>query len=765
MQKAKFKERLKLPKEARLILYQCAIFALGMVLMPVKFMFGTYPFGLALVSACKKHTPFAFAGALFSVIFFMKSSPVYIVALIGIFALRMVSSLFKRNEIARATLGEKTGGKIAKIMFCEGIELKVSIGALCALGIGIYNVIANGYLYYDIFVLVFSTVFLGIMTYAFSGAFEGQAKKRSFLFAMSSFSFALAYALSGREIHGVDLSIVLSYAIVLYLSRHISGTVAGSVGLILGLVQGAFAPAFAIGGIVSGFLWGVSPYLAIMSGFIMSMGYGIFASGYEAVVILASELLFASLVMYPLLRFEIIPKPSFLSGTENKTIGEYHLETKGKEMKDRLSLLSSSYNDIAKIFRGLSTKTKNPEREAYMDMALETCEGYCYNCPKESICWERDTITTQENINKMGEAIFVNSQVLKGDVDEKFLHRCPNIDKIMEELNKKRRDIVSEGIKNDKLEISACDYELTAKIIASMLDEGELKRELNKEMTDKSIKACARCGLVIDKIEVLGKDSYEIIASGVDIQRSRCTEAELVRELENSLKISLSEPEIESDGAFATIRIKSKRAVDIKTYQASSVLDGGDINGDTVSVFEGYNNKFYMLICDGMGSGREAGLTSQMCADFLEKILSVTNEKDLALSMLNMIVRAKNLECSSTVDLLELDLTNAEGRFVKSGASPSFIKRGDKVFKLQSKTAPIGIMKRLDAEQLSFSLSRGDLCVMVSDGVVSGKSWLIELLKGVKEGEIETLPNKIIEKAKSESKIKDDMSVTVLLVE
>lgn len=767
MIKAKIKKCLKIPAEARAVILQCAIFFLAMILTPVKLMFGLYPFGLALVASCKRYTPFAFVGSVFSVIFFMESSPAYIVALVGILSIRIVASFFKKSDL-RQTLGEKTGGKIAKLMFCEGTELKVSVGALAALGIGIYSVIANGYLYYDIFVLIFGTVLVGIITYAFSVSFDMKMKKRSFIFAISSLGFAMSYALSGKEIQGIDLSIIIAYSLTLYLSKHISGTGAGAIGLIMGLSQGVLAPVFAIGGIVSGFLWGVSPYLSVMSAFIISMGYGIFIAGYEAIVLLASELLLSTLVMYPLLRFDLIPKPSFLAENEVKSIQEYHLEARGEEIRKRLDTLCVSYKDIAKMFRALADKTKNPQRSAYSDMALEICEGYCYSCPKESICWERDTATTKENIDKMGNAVYVNSQVSKTDVDEKFLHRCPNIEKIIEELNRKRSEQITEGVRNDKLEISACDYELTAKIIEALNGEYASERIVDARLTERVSRACVGCGLVFDKAEVTEHGGKEIIITGIDIQKSRCTEKELIKAIEDGAGVCLDAPMMENGDAFAMIKVRVKAPFTVKSYKSTSVIEGGEINGDTVTTFEGCDNKQYMLICDGMGSGKEAGLTSGASCDFLEKILCVTSEKRLALSMLNSIIRAKGTECSTTVDLLEIDLVSAEGRFLKSGASPSFIKRGDKVFKLQSKTAPIGIMKRLDAELLSFNLAKGDICVMVSDGVVSGKSdqgWLIDMLKEADAEKIEMLPEQIIKSAKEKNRIKDDMSVLAVIVE
>ena len=201
---------------------------------------------------------------------------------------------------------------------------------------------------------------------------------------------------------------------------------------------------------------------------------------------------------------------------------------------------------------------------------------------------------------------------------------------------------------------------------------------------------------------------------------------------------------------------KFKAEICAKTFTKND----GELNGDSCACFES-GTKQYMISCDGMGSGREAQLTSQLCTDLLEKLLAVTAEKELVLSMLNNLVRAKNMECSSTVDIFELDLISGEGKFVKSGACPSFVKRGDNVFKLQSKTAPIGIMKGLDAEELTCTLGKGDICVMVSDGVVTSSQdsrWLTQYLTEFKGEDIEALSQGIMQEAKRKGG-KDDMTV------
>ncbi len=157
--------------------------------------------------------------------------------------------------------------------------------------------------------------------------------------------------------------------------------------------------------------------------------------------------------------------------------------------------------------------------------------------------------------------------------------------------------------------------------------------------------------------------------------------------------------------------------------------DGG-VCGDAIVSFEA-GEKFYMLISDGMGSGREAALTSGVCATLLRRLLESGAGLETALKMLNNILRAGERECSATVDIAEIDRITGEAKFVKSGAAPSFVLRGGSIFRLQSKTVPIGILRALDAEMIRFDVQPGDRVVMVSDGAARSYEevpWLLDMM-------------------------------------
>ena len=174
------KNKIKISPQIKMIIVEVLLFALGFFLMPLKFFFGICPFAISLISASRKYTPFAFAGAILSVIFFMGGDVVYIVSLVSLLGLRVVSSFIKieQNKYKIALEGEKKERELSQI-FCESVYLRVSVGALVALGIGAYYVIKNGYLYYDIFSMVFSSVFVGALTYALSGIFEENRKSKA----------------------------------------------------------------------------------------------------------------------------------------------------------------------------------------------------------------------------------------------------------------------------------------------------------------------------------------------------------------------------------------------------------------------------------------------------------------------------------------------------------------------------------------------------------------------------------------------------------
>ena len=132
-----------------------------------------------------------------------------------------------------------------------------------------------------------------------------------------------------------------------------------------------------------------------------------------------------------------------------------------------------------------------------------------------------------------------------------------------------------------------------------------------------------------------------------------------------------------------------------------------------------------------------------------------------------MMLLRRREECSATVDLFEFDLHTGEATFIKSGAAPSFVKRGDSVFRIRSKTAPIGLMQSIDTEKIRAEILPGDTVIMLSDGIASSPEeapWLVEMLGRSSRRSTRDLSELILAEARRRSPTDDDMTVSVLRI-
>lgn len=766
---SKIKNKIKVSEELKTVLLQCVIFALGFFLTPIKLIFDIYPFSLALLSSCKRYAPFAFAGSILSVYFNMGFNLPYAVALCALFGLRIIGSIWLNGGKDREhRMNMEYRRDMLSSFFTENEGVRVALCAFSALGISIYSVIKSEFSYYEIFVLAFFVTVSSVLAYALCGLYgdSGSSKR---LVALCALAFMCIFTIKGAELFTLDVSIILSYALALYASKNVSPAKGAALGALLGICQKiVFAPVFAIASLVSGFLWRFSVFLSVMSAFTVSVGFGLFTSGYEAVVYLVPELLFTTLVMYPVLRFEALPRPRLtLAQADTVTVNEILSKKSSEATKDNFLRVSDSLMEISRLLYDLGSKERSVSIESRYDSCLEICESNCYSCPKRSICWERDALTTKENIDKLSVASYYNKSVSKSDIDEKFLHRCPNIDTIIDKINIKCKEEEEGLLKNDKLEVSCMDYENISKMLGKQSKRMSEEYLLDSVLTDRVKRACDSIGFIYEDIGVYGGSKKRIIATGVDKEGSKCTASVLTDELERAIGRRIQPPVFEGESPLSVMTAEVANRYAIESARLSGKSEGDEQNGDTVSAFLSCDNKFYMLICDGMGSGKEASATSRICAEFLKKLLYHHPDKEVSISMANSFLRNKRTECSSSVDLLEIDLINGKSSFVKSGAAPSYVKRGDRVFKLFSKTAPIGIMKKPDCEELDFNLQENDIVVMISDGICQGDDddlWLTSALSEANPENIDTLPSLIISRSKERGLSYDDKSVCVCAV-
>lgn len=146
---------------------------------------------------------------------------------------------------------------------------------------------------------------------------------------------------------------------------------------------------------------------------------------------------------------------------------------------------------------------------------------------------------------------------------------------------------------------------------------------------------------------------------------------------------------------------------------------GMAVSGDRSACFPGPGSRYYVLLCDGMGTGPGAAQESESAMSLLTGLLQAGLSAPAALEMLNGLYLLRNSGGFSTADLLELHLDSGRGILYKWGAAPSYVKHHGYAKKVGTAGPPpgLGLGGASRAEVIRLSLTRGETVVLVSDGV------------------------------------------------
>lgn len=140
-------------------------------------------------------------------------------------------------------------------------------------------------------------------------------------------------------------------------------------------------------------------------------------------------------------------------------------------------------------------------------------------------------------------------------------------------------------------------------------------------------------------------------------------------------------------------------------------------NGDQCLRFPGTMGRYYVLLCDGMGTGPGAVQEGRAAGNMLRKLLTAGFPPEHALRSLNSLCALRERAGAVTVDLAELRLDTGRAVLYKWGAMPSYIVRGDGADRIGTPCPPPGLSVTEHREQTHrTTLKKGEMLVLISDG-------------------------------------------------
>lgn len=475
--------------------------------------------------------------------------------------------------------------------------------------------------------------------------------------------------------------------------------------------------------------------------------------------------------------------------------------SRAEAQRARMRALSDAFGTLSRRFYDLSSRLKRPRMLDLRRICDESFARTCAHCKDRDLCWGTEYERTLEVQTRLVSQLHVAGQASAESLPDGLSDFCPYIADIVADINGRCARMTENLLRSERTEVFAADYAAFASLLAAALEEDSRAEEdfaCNREAADAVYEYLRGEGVGVQGVVVGGKRGsgrQRVIVRGTGFEAvadKLPTVRERVADIVGCPMTAPAFDEGEDGGASAVMTLSSEAKLKVayagSTLPADRPAEGAPVSvlthevpsgsyappavcGDHIAVFGNGDACFYALISDGMGSGEDASLTSDICAMFLEKMLSAGNRVEVSLRMLDGYIRSKNTgtgdECSATVDLMELDLMDGRAVFAKNGAAPTYVVREGMVYKLHSPTLPIGILRDTPSRLLRFRTHPGDVVVMVSDGITLGNDecpWLIDLLSAPMPDSMDSLRRDIIKRALTAGS-EDDLSAIAIRVE
>ena len=776
-------EEAKMKREAPLL--DVIVFFIAFLFSRCHVVFGSHPLAIAFIALLPSRVWIAVLGAVSGALTLGKSGIIYsMISVIVVFLRIIVSGSDKDDD----------GEKLYFRWFSEGLLLKMSASLIGGFIAAVYEVLLSGFTSTTVLFGISMILLPPLLVFALSGLFDcditfsklfdssvnvfsnkGKSEKEKFnllFFRLSALLiiFLISISFKEYELLGISIAYIFSGAATLIISRRFGALWGCIVGFVSSFgISSAYSVSFALAGIASGGLFSLGLTYGIIGGGALLGAWGAYAGGLEGLLTILPEYAIAALTVSPILKKLSIEKTESECEESERSaldmVGTVALSYRNR-YKGNLNALELSLYAISSSIKQYNESSTHPTREELSDLILECADKYCRACEGRGACMTKGDRKFIENTAELAEILYTNGKITENDLGA-YPEYCKLSPNIAEAINRGAAILAEEKFREMKKDTSSEDFGLIAKLINEARLEDEKEKSLNEELSERLSDVMLDAGLADGVIRAFGERRPYFILAAEDESGSKITAPELKKNIEAIAGVRLGTPEFYRRGKMALMECPSDKSYAAECAVASIAGEREDVSGDTAIAFESADGHFYSMISDGMGSGKEAKETSSLVADFMSRALEFSPEGQTVLKILNHTVRHKHRECSATVDLFSVDLYRGDAEFLKSGAAASYVKRGSSIFRIKSKTAPLGLMKNVDAERIKIDLEGEDYIIMLSDGIAQSAEdtpWLLELLSKPPKRNLKEYADSILAAALKNLPHTDDMTVLVTRV-
>ena len=447
--------------------------------------------------------------------------------------------------------------------------------------------------------------------------------------------------------------------------------------------------------------------------------------------------MFADLLIGSVL-FIALPVP-VIKRVAKKVVGvKNSVDLVGQTTSSKLSMASRTLGGIRGQLTMVTAAIDKRSKEATLSKRVRSV--VCTDCDMYSVCSKR-CVQLDDSFSKLESIVCTYNNLSLDDV-EKHLGGCVRKSLLCKSFNELYTDFVTE--RADSMRVREM-REFLSEQLSSMEDilsdlsfrAGQVRsvdpqlsarvREHFSNLGYPNVKAC----VYIDENLCQRVDVFITAQFRGDLVRLTATLSEMI-DYDLDMPVIVKVDNI-TRMSFAEI---PKFTVDIKSFSASS---SGEYSGDSFEVFDSSVNEKYIVLSDGMGTGKRARLDSLFSVSLVTRLIRSGMSMQTAHRLINSMLRVKGWEESfATLDIMRLELNGGTVQFLKSGAAQSFLFRDGGLKAIGGQAFPAGILAECTPDVSELKLFDGDVLLMTSDGVEDATAREILRCNGMNAQEIVT---------------------------
>lgn len=437
-------------------------------------------------------------------------------------------------------------------------------------------------------------------------------------------------------------------------------------------------------------------------------------------------------------------------------------------IENRLSFAAETIRDLQNSLQKVSNKLDRMEGEDITNIYNKTATSVCQSCALKLSCWDEHYLETAEAFQAMMKQV-----QQKNVITPEFVKRLP-------QLNCCRPVQLSEALYQNYQAFSTRDLtnrhisEIRGLAVEQLSGVSQMLWEVSEEISDIQSNEANASNIVSDiftelavkpKSVFCNLNKYERMEIEIDTLTGVEIDLEQLRhDISGALKRQFAPPSVSkiSNKLRVSLYEVPTYLAEFGAYQITNEKD--EICGDSYEYFLDSKGNAYLILSDGMGSGRHAALDSTMTCGIILKLIKAGFGLDSIIKFVNSSLQVKSSDESlSTIDVAKVDLYTGQVDFFKAGSASSFVVMNHKVAKVETNSLPVGILQGIEFDKKSVMVADGDVVVIISDGILEiGDTAVSTLIHQNLNLSCEELSKTICREVKSQLPAHDDLTALVL---